>query len=469
MHQASGSERLHSRLDVGTSGRGAAAQVGCRRGRLAMGAGLGSAMGAGLFAAALGCLGMVGCQKTETTPEAVVDVQAAKPVVGAIAEQIQGDAVLSPLAEAALAAKVSAPVKKFYVQRGAHVHAGQLLVRLEDQDLEAAAEDNRGAYEAAQAAYQQATSVQLPAEMQTAELNVQQAAANLDLARDLVKNRQQLFEEGAIAGHDLDVAKAALVQAQAAYDTARQHLEGLRSVGQKAGRQVAEGDLTSARGKYLSAEANRSYAALRSPIDGVVTDRPLFDGEMATAGTPLVTVMDTSVLIAKMHLSQAMVQNLKVGDKAEVTASGASAPIAGEVSLISPALDPGSTTVEIWVKIRNPDGRLKAGTPVHVTIAGRSVPDALQVPASALLAGEDGRLQVMVVGEDNVAHLRTVTVGIRTAKRVQILSGVRPTDVVIDSGGYGLDDGTKVHVAQAGDGSGDQGADGQGDSGGGKS
>ena len=96
------------------------------------------------------------------------------------------------------------------------------------------------------------------------------------------------------------------------------------------------------------------------------------------------------------------------------------------VSLISPALDPGSTTVEVWVKLKNPDGQLKAGTPVHVAIVGRTVPDALQVPASALLTNDDGSLGVMVVGGDSTAHMKTVTVGIRLPDTVQILSGISP-------------------------------------------
>jgi multidrug efflux pump subunit AcrA (membrane-fusion protein) len=397
------------------------------------------------------CLALAGCKQAEAPPQVLVTVQAAKPQVAPISEQIQGDAILSPLAEAALSPKISAPVKKFYVQRGARVHAGQLLVTLEDRDLQGTALDNQGSYTAAQATYKQATSVQLPEATQTAQLDLAQAKANLSLNQSIVKGRTQLLQEGAIPGRDLDTAKAALVQAQAAYDSAAKRLQGLESVGRATSGEVAQGQLTSAKGKYLNAEALASYASLRSPIDGVVTDRPLFAGEMAPAGTPLVTVMDTSSLIAKLHLSQAMVQRMKVGDKAQVVVRGVDAPIDGTVSLISPALDPGSTTVEIWVKLTNPDGRLKAGTPVHVAIVGHTVPDALQVPTSALLTADDGSLGVMVVDSDSTAHLKPVTIGIRLPDSVQILSGISPGDLVIDTGGYGLQDGTKVKLAAPGD------------------
>jgi HlyD family secretion protein len=405
------------------------------------------------FGAVLFCLSTAGCKKTEPTPEVAVSVEAAKPETGPISEQITGDAILAPLAQAALSPKISAPVKEFYVQRGAHVHVGQLLVSLEDRDLAATALDNRGSYTAAEAAYDQTTKAQMPEDTQKAELDLAQAKANLELNRSIVNGRRQLLKEGAIPGRDLDTAEAALVQAQAAYDSAAKHLQSVQSVSHAAAGKSAEGQLTSAKGKFQNAEAQLSYASLRSPIDGVVTDRPLFAGETAQAGAPLITVMDTSSLLAKVHLSQAAAQRMKVGDKAQVTVPGMDEPVEATVSLISPALDPGSTTVEVWVKLKNPDGKLKAGTPVHLAIAGRTVPDALQIPTQALVPAKDGSLGVMVIS-DGEAHLKPVQIGIRLPDKVQITSGISTSDMVITSGGYGLDDNTKVTTAKA------EGADG---------
>src|SRR2546421_2542348 len=84
----------------------------------------------------------VACKKggdEENTPTPVVYVQAAHPDQGSIAEQITADALLAPLAQAAIQPKITAPVKQFYVQRGARVKAGQLLAVLENKDLAAAA------------------------------------------------------------------------------------------------------------------------------------------------------------------------------------------------------------------------------------------------------------------------------------------------------------------------------------------
>ena len=98
----------------------------------------------------LAALVPVACSKTEEAAPTEVYVQAEHPEKGEISEQITADATLAPLAQAAISPKVTAPVKKFYVQRGSHVKAGQLLATLENQDLQAAALDNKGAYSAAQ-------------------------------------------------------------------------------------------------------------------------------------------------------------------------------------------------------------------------------------------------------------------------------------------------------------------------------
>jgi HlyD family secretion protein len=393
---------------------------------------------------------LTACNKTAETAPTEVYVQAAHPERGDIAEQIMVDATLAPLAQAAISPKVTAPVKKFYVQRGSHVRAGQLLASLENSDLEAAALDNKGSYTAAQGTYDIATGATVPEDTMKAETDLTQATANLNLAQSIADSRAQLFAEGAIPGRDLDTAKATLVQAKAAHEIARQHLEALQKVSHKAALESAQGQLTSAKGKYLGAEAQLSYTEIRSPISGVVTDRPLFAGETAAAGNPVITVMDTSALLAKLHLSQIQSQRLSLGAPATLTVPGVPDPVPAKVSLISPALDPGSTTVEVWLQVANAKGTLKAGTPVRTSVTGRTAASALLIPSEAIQTGPDGESKfVLVIKPDGTAAKKPVTLGIRTSESTQIVSGLTPADMVITNGGYGLDEGTKVKVGTA--------------------
>jgi HlyD family secretion protein len=391
-----------------------------------------------------------GCRK-EAAPHTEVTVQAEHPQQGPIAERITADAVLAPLAQAAIEPKISAPIRKFYVERGTRVKAGQLLATLENNDLAAAAMDNKGSYVAAQAAYDTATKAQVPEDTLKAESDLAQAKANLDLNLSIVKSRKQLFAEGAIPGRDLDTASAALVQAQAAYNAAAKHLESVHSVSREAALKAAQGQLTSAEGKFKGAEAQVNYSEIRSPIDGVVTDRPLFAGETAAAGAPLITVMETTTLLAKTHIAQNLAQQMTVGAEAQVSVPGLGDPVPAKVSLICPALDPGSTTVEVWLKIDNKAGKLKVGTPVKVSITGRTVAKAWKIPTAAILTAQDGSKSVMLVGEDGAAHRKPVTLGIADSEDVQVTSGLAAADLVITGGAYGLDEGTKVKVGPADD------------------
>ena len=402
-----------------------------------------------LLASALTALLALSACKKEETPAPEVTVQAEHPEQGTISEHISADAILAPLAQAAIQPKIAAPVKKFLVQRGAKVKTGQLLAVLENADLVGGAEDNKGAYEAAQASYASVTKAQVPEDVQKAELDFAQAKANLDLNTSIVNNRKQLFAQGAIPGRDLDTAQAALVQAQAAYDTASKHLESMQKVNREAELKTAQGNLTSAEGKYKAAAAQVSYTEIRSPINGVVTDRPLYAGEAPASGSPVITVMDTTSLLAKAHIAQSLAQQMKLGDDATISVPGIADPVAAKVALISPALDPGSTTIEIWLKADNKKGVLKVGTPVKVSITGRTVENALKVPASAILTGEDGSKSVMIIGSDGTAQKKPVQTGIQDGDDIQIKQGLTTADMVITTGSYGLDKGTKVKIGKS--------------------
>jgi HlyD family secretion protein len=403
-----------------------------------------------LVAALLPMLVFAGCKKEEA-PAPEITVQAEHPEQGAISDHITADAILAPMAQAAIVPKINAPVKKFYVQRGAKVKEGELLAVLENADLIGAEQDNQGSYEAAQAAYATATKAQVPEDAQKAELDYAQAKANLDLNTSIVNSRRQLFSEGAIPGRDLDTAQAALVQAQAAYDSAAKHLESMKNVSHEAALKSAKGQLTSAEGKYKGAAAQVNFSEIRSPIDGVVTDRPLYAGESPAAGAPLITVMDTSALLAKAHIAQSLAQQMKIGDDATLLVPGVKDPVDAKVTLISPALDPGSTTVEIWLKVDNKQAELKVGTPVKVSITGRTVEKALKVPVSSILTAQDGSKSVMVVGTDGAAHKKAVELGIQDGDDIEITKGLTTADMVITSGSYGLDEGAKVKVGKAED------------------
>jgi HlyD family secretion protein len=390
-----------------------------------------------------------GCSGGDKEAEPSVPVQIVTVEKATLHQTVTSDAVLFPIAQSALVPKISAPVQKFLVNRGSRVHAGQLLAVLENRDLAAAAQENKGSYDQAQATYAQTTAADLPQEMQKANLDEQAAKQQLDAAQKVYDSRKDLFAQGAMPRKELDQAGVDLTNARNQHEIAQRHLQSLQAVGRQQTLKSAQGQLESAQGKYNGSTAQFSYSEIRSPINGVVTDRPLYPGEMAAAGTPLLTVMDTSQVTARAHIAQQSAALLKVGDSASLTVPGFDTPFPGKVSLVSPALDPNSTTVEIWVAAKNPGGRLKPGTSAQTSMVARTLADALVVPSASLLTASDGTTSVMAVGSDSHAHQKPVKTGIRDGDRVQIVEGVSAGERVVGTGAYGLPDNSKITDAAA--------------------
>ena len=391
-------------------------------------------------------LPLTACSKEKGEPQPIVSVQAAPVKQGSISQTVTADAVLFPINQATITPKIASPVLKTYVTRGSKVHQGQLLVELENKDLAAAAQEGRGNLEQVQAQTEIAEKSSIPEELTKAESDTQAAKENLDAQQKLFDSRQSLFNQGAIPRKDLDAAAVSLVQARAQFEQAQKHLTGLKAGGNQNALKSARAQLTAAEGKQKGAEAQLQYSQIRSPINGVVTDGPLYPGMQAQAGQPLITVMDLSQMIAKAHIPQNQASLLRKGDEATVKIPGAEDEVKGEVFLVSPALDPGSTTVEVWVKAANPNGALKAGSSASLSMVARTVPDALVVPAEALVSDEEGKKSLMVIGSDGIAHKREVETGLQTTDSIQIVSGVKPGEQVVTTGAYGLPDKTKVKV-----------------------
>ncbi len=394
-------------------------------------------------------LAVQGCSSTEPEPEPVVTVQTTLAKRGPISMTISAEAIVSPLEQAVITPKITSTIKKFYVQRGSHVKAGQLLAELENADLAGSAEQSKGEFEQAEAGFATTTGASLPEQIQKAELDAVAFKSAYEAQKKVYDSRKNLFDQGAIPRRDLDSSEVALAQARSQNEQAQKQLTDLQRIGKEQTLKSAGGQLSAAKGKYLSAKAQLSYSEIRSPINGVVTDRPAFQGELAQANQPILTVMNTSKLIAKAHIVQNEAVLLGVGNPAELVVEGIEEPIPAHVTLISPALDPGSTTIEVWVEATQPTPVLKPGMNVQINATAKSVKDALVIPASAIFKAPETGDYVLLAGWDKEAHQAKVKIGLRTKEWAEIQSGIKEKDVVITKGGYAVPDGTKIIVEAA--------------------
>jgi multidrug efflux pump subunit AcrA (membrane-fusion protein) len=390
-----------------------------------------------LFATALlfACSG-----KQEEEPEAghVVTVDVAPVLSANISLKVTGDALLYPLQQAAIVPKISAPVRRFYVERGSRVRAGQLLAELENRDLAGAAAENQAALEQSEANYQGTARGTAPEELQKSEIEIRSTKDAMDAQQKLFDSRQALYREGAISQKEVNDAQVALSQAKSQYELAVKHLDTLRSVSNEQSIKAAAAQRDGAKARVESAQAQLSYSRITSPIDGFVTDRPLYAGEMAQSGSPIVTVMDLSQVIARAHISQDDARLLKVGNPANLLPSDGGVQVPGKVTVISPALNPSSTTVEVWVQAANPAGRLKPGASLRVEVIAETVQNTLTIPREAVITSPSGSTSVIVVDSENKPQKKSVTLGIRDASNVQVTEGLQSGERVVTLGAFEL-------------------------------
>lgn len=183
----------------------------------------------------------------------------------------------------------------------------------------------------------------------------------------------------------------------------------------------------------------------------MITDRPVYPGEMVNPGSPLVTVMDVSKVVARVNLGQDQAKNIKVGAEATVTPADGGELVPGKVTIVSPATDANSTTIQVWVEADNADGHMRAGESVHVSITAATVDGATLIPTAAVLPNDEGETIVLIVDDKNIAHEKVVQVGLREPEMVQIIAGLDVGERVISSGGLGLEDKSKVRIMKPGE------------------
>jgi multidrug efflux pump subunit AcrA (membrane-fusion protein) len=387
----------------------------------------------------------------EAEPEVTVDV--APVLATAISQKIVSDAVIFPIQQSAISSKISAPIKKLYVNRGDRVRVGQLVAELENQDLLADVNEASAALAQAEAAVQLVTAG-VPHELSKVQIEINSAEQAVTEAQRIYDHRQDLFKQGAIAEKDVREAAFNLEQAKNQVKVAQSKIEDYKGPAKDQELKSAEAARDAAKRKVESAQVRLGYARITSQIDGIVTDRPVFPGEEATSGMPLMMVMDTSRVIARAHVSPQEASVLREGLAANLIMPGSNAaPLSGTIRQISPAMDAGSTTVEVWIEAANSDGKLKPGMSLRTEAIVKSNPKALVIPFAAVLTANSGNTSVIVVDAENKPHKKPVTLGIREGANVEVADGLQSGERVVTSGVFELAklddevfDKTKLHI-----------------------
>jgi len=383
--------------------------------------------------------------------EVVVSVKVAKAEKAHIAAQVVVVGTIWPRDKADVGAKISAQIKKMGLLKDRFVHAGDVIAVLESRDLQAQRAEAVAALNQARAEERSLVTGTIPKTNAEDQKALNDARAKVNNARALYDRRSALYERGGISKKDLEQSQLDLTTAEDELHLAQQTVALRGGSLNPNDRALAAAKTAEAQQHVATLDAQLSYATIRAPITGIVTDQFQYEGEFASAGGKLVTIADISTVIVKAPFSDTVAAQLKVGDTVSVLPTDTSAEeMHGQVTLLSRSTDPTSRTVEVWVTLANEGGRLRANGAAQVTVFANSKDDAIVVPASAvtLEASNADEGTVMVVDAQNVAHETKVTIGIRAADKIEIVEGLQGGETIVIEGNYALPDGTRVEVAK---------------------
>lgn len=268
---------------------------------------------------------------------------------------------------------------------------------------------------------------------------------------DYVRAGQQL------ARIDVRELEAQAVAAEAAYDVARASFERAEQLWERRVITLPEYERertshAAARAQLQQLRTRLAYATVEAPIGGVVTEKRIEAGDLVAPNTRLYTIADVSTLVVRVGVSELDVVHLRAGDEAAVVLDafrGRTLP--GRIRRIFPTADPATRLVPVEVALENVDPAVaRPGFLARVAFALGAQEDVLLIPASALVAG-NGSEAVYVVENDRAVR-RTVSTGVTSEGRVQVVAGLAPGEQVVTKGNTMLRDGMVVRVVESGTG-----------------
>lgn len=307
--------------------------------------------------------------------------------------------VVEPIRRATPAGRLMGTVTAAPFQEGDRVRAGQVLVRIDVQDLAA-------------------RRAQVLAQVREAQTVLRDAETNLTRMR-------ALSAEGAIARIQLEQAETGVARARAAVETAG---AGLREL-----------------------EANAAYGAIEAPFSGVIVRKMVEVGNLAAPGQPLFVLEDLSRVRVVAGVGEEAASRLRKGERVSVEIAGGGLQATGVVEAVLPSGDPSARGFRANVLLDNPGLALQSGMTATVRVptgSGGEAPPALTIPADAVV--RRGQLTGVFVADGGVARLRWIRLAEADGDRVRVLSGLRAGDrVVVGPERERLQDGQRLAPAGA--------------------
>jgi len=360
----------------------------------------------------------------------------------------------------AVGAKVMGRVKWIGVEKGDRVRQGQTLVKLEDEEYIAQVNQARANVAAAQARADQSHAGSRPQEKLKARASVLQAEANMKNAEEDYRRIDKLYHEGVVPKADLDRVTAQRDVARAQVEAARQG-SAITEIGPRAEEiRVADAQLKQMKAALDYAVTQLASTEIKAPVSGTVLQRIVERGEMVTpsafgesgARTSVVSLADLNDLQIELDISQADFARLKMGQRCEITPEAfPDLKYSGYIAEIAPEADRAKATVQVKVKVENPDERLRPEMNARANFLadekprepGKPVSRPL-VPKSAVVKKDSSEFVFVIKG--NRVEQRVVRLAEQRGDFYYVIEGLSGGESVVTSGADKLKDGDRVKV-----------------------
>jgi membrane fusion protein, multidrug efflux system len=334
--------------------------------------------------------GQTDAVKTTVRP---VAVEVARVTPADIADLVTGVGTVTAMKDVIVSSETAGRVTAVRVKVGDPVRKGQTLIEVDAELKQVAVDQSR-------------------AQLQAAETNLEKTRKDFERADKLFKSQ----------------------------DVADVELQGYRLAFS-----AAEAQQKSAEAALRLAQRQLSDTRITSPISGVVASRRIEVGEMAVPGKEVANVVDISSVKVKLSVAEEDIGKLRLGQKATLRLDAhADEMFDGTVYTIGAKSEsPNGHTYAVEILVRNRGANvLKAGMYARVDILASIATNALSVSKESIV--ETGGKPAVFVVENGVAHLRSITLGIRGAERYQVLDGLSAGELIVSFGQKGIKDGAAV-------------------------
>ena len=196
------------------------------------------------------------------------------------------------------------------------------------------------------------------------------------------------------------------------------------------------------------AARNLARADIAAPLSGILNRFTMEVGEYAAPGDVVAEIVAVDRVKVAVDVPERDVHHLKVGDRAEILLRAPQETVrSGEITYISELADPGTRTTRVEITVDNADQSLRSGQIVNARLTRQVLSDVIMIPLASVIPLEDGK-EVYVVN-DSHAQRRRVELGFIRGGSVQVLSGLRPGELLIVAGHRYVGHGQPVTVVQA--------------------